>query len=98
MKVNVTHKHMPNYNFPSSFINEIEAPLRRQKKEKSDVLFWIVLMGVLLGTILHFVVEPLLTPKAHAEEYSNKTEMCSHLTDPALNGTSAKQTLLTICN
>lgn len=92
------------YPFPSTQkfdINNIEAPLRRQKAKKFsfDYLFWGVFVGVLAGTIfLHFVVEPMLTPVAHAEGYSNQTELCSqYLHDSALNGTAAQETLKTIC-
>lgn len=93
------------YPFPSTQkfdINNIEAPLRRQKSSKAkkiDILFWAVMAGLLVVSILHFVVEPMLTPVAHAEEYSNQSELCSqYLGDTKLSGTAAEQTLKTICN
>lgn len=94
------------YNFPSQRkfdVNEIEPALRRErtdsKEEKVRVLFLIILLGALFATILHFVVEPGILPKAHAEGYSNQTELCAqYLHDSALNGTAAQETLKTICN
>lgn len=90
-----------NYKFPSNAKvefdpSEIEPSLRRVSSKKTNWLFWL-LMGVLLATVLHFTIEPLLTPQAHADTIQNP--LCEqYLHDSALNGTAAQETLNKICN
>jgi hypothetical protein len=84
-------------------LSDIEPSLRREctesKVRKVEVLFWIIILGALLATTLHFVVEPRLFPTPVAQAASNQQELCNrYLVDSSLNGTAAKQTLLTICN
>lgn len=93
------------YNFPSQRkfdLNEIEPALRRErtrsKERKLEILAWIIFIGTLLATICHFTYEKTLVPTAHAEGYSNQTELCSqYLGDTALAGTAAEITLNQIC-
>lgn len=50
-----------------------------KRKERYPWVFWVVL-GIVLCTILHFLLEPNLVPKAHAEEPPHDDAYyCQHL-------------------
>lgn len=95
-------------------VNEIEPALRRNnysykclshyesersKARKVKILWGIIIIGTILATICHFVVEPGILPTPKAEAASNQQELCDrYLADSSLNGTAGKMTLLSICN
>lgn len=88
------------YQFPSSFENEIEAPLRRQFRSEKKItpLMWI-LIGVALVSLLHFFVELHIGVKEAQAEITNPyAKLCTqYLNDAKLSGTAAEETLKEIC-
>lgn len=72
----------------SAFINEIEPALRRNKKSKRtdwETVFWTVLViGIIIVTILHFIVEPnLFVKKSEAAQIvpDDNSQFCVDLMD-----------------
>lgn len=86
----------------SSFVNEIEQPLRRKFRSERNIPIWIlVLAWLVVATVAYAFLSRIVDDQAHAAEVSREStysSLCTrYIEDSSLTGTAAEETINQIC-